>query len=86
MIDILLPGRPRFQRHEVLVGNEVCEVFYRDVVSCIKALIGDPDFASSLIYLPERHYTDESKKSRMYHDMQTGRWWWSTQVRHMLTR
>jgi hypothetical protein len=81
MIDVLLPGRPHFQRHEVLVKSEVCEVFYRDVLACIRALVGDPEFASMLVYLPEKQYTDKKKDMRMYHDMHTGRWWWSTQVR-----
>jgi len=64
-----------------MVGGEVCEVFFRDVVACVRALFGDPDFASHLAFAPEKHYTDETRSTRMYHDMQTGRWWWSTQVR-----
>jgi hypothetical protein len=30
--------------------------------------------------LPERHYIDKEKKIRMYHNMHTGKWWWSTQA------
>lgn len=80
IIDNNLPGCPRFERHEVLVGNEVCKVYFRDVIACIKALFGDPDFAPYLVFAPEKHYVDESKTMRMYHDMHTGKWWWSTQV------
>lgn len=80
IIDNNLPGCPRFERHEVLVGNEVCEVYFRDVIACIKALFGDPDFAPYLVFAPEKHYVDENKTMRMYHDMHTGKWWWSTQV------
>lgn len=80
MIDGHLPGGPRFERHEFLVGGEVCEVFYRDVIACIRALFGDPDFMPYLVFRPEKHYTDEDKTERMFHDMHTGRWWWSTQV------
>ncbi|KAF9486934.1 hypothetical protein BDN71DRAFT_1485414 [Pleurotus eryngii] len=79
MIDDHLPGRPQFKRHEILVGGEVCEVFYRDVVACIRALFGDPDFMPYLVFRPEKHYVDETKAERMFHDMHTGRWWWSTQ-------
>ncbi|KAG6808411.1 hypothetical protein H0H92_004236 [Tricholoma furcatifolium] len=79
IIDISLPGRPRFERQEVLVGDEVCELFSRDVMACIQALLGDPDFAAYLVIVPERHYVDEEKTLRMYHDMHTGKWWWSTQ-------
>jgi hypothetical protein len=80
IIDDKLPGRPPFKRHEVLVDNEVCEVYYRDIISCIRALFGDPDFASMLVFWPEKHYVDEKNEERMYHDIHTGRWWWCTQV------
>ncbi|KAG6810656.1 hypothetical protein H0H92_010893 [Tricholoma furcatifolium] len=79
IIDKQLPGRPQFQRQELLIGGEVCEMFYRDVLECIRALLGDPDFAAVLVFLPEKHYTDEEQRVRMYHDMHTGKWWWSTQ-------
>jgi len=80
IIDKELPGRPRFQRHELLVGDEVCEVFFRDVIACIRALFADPDFAPYLVFRPEKHYVDEEKTERMFHDMHTGKWWWCTQV------
>jgi hypothetical protein len=68
-----------------MVANEVCEVYFRDVIACVKALYGDPDFAQYLVFLPEKHYVDEGKAQRMYHDMHTGKWWWSTQVRSTLS-
>ncbi|KAJ8509360.1 hypothetical protein ONZ45_g8474 [Pleurotus djamor] len=79
IIDESLPGRPRFERHEILVGGEVCEVFSRNIIECIRALYGDPDFAQYLAFVPEKHYTDETESERLFHDMQTGRWWWATQ-------
>ncbi|KAJ8468795.1 hypothetical protein ONZ45_g17114 [Pleurotus djamor] len=79
IIDEGLPNRPRFERHEILVGGEVCEVFFRNVIECIRALYGDPDFAQYLAVVPEKHYTDEGKTERLFHDMHTGRWWWTTQ-------
>ncbi|KAM6493555.1 hypothetical protein JOM56_011689 [Amanita muscaria] len=79
IIDTHLPGRPPFERQEILVGNEVCEIYFRDILACIRALFGDPDFAPYLLISPERHYTDETKQERMYHDMHTGKWWWSMQ-------
>jgi len=39
-----------------------------------------PTFAPYLIRAPEKHYADEECKMRLYHDMHTGDWWWSTQV------
>ena len=81
VIDTHLPGRPPFQQKEILVGDEVCELYFRDIIQCIQALFYDPDFAPYLIFTPEKHYADEEKTERMYHDMHTGPWWWSTQVR-----
>ncbi|KAF8812010.1 hypothetical protein BYT27DRAFT_7221289 [Phlegmacium glaucopus] len=71
IIDKSLPG--------LVIGDEVCEVYFRDVIQCIKALFGDPLFVPYLVFAPEKHYTDETKAKHMYHDMHTGRWWWSTQ-------
>ena len=83
MIDEKLPGRPPFMRSEVVVGGEVCEVYFRDIVKCIRSLFGDPKFAPYLTLAPEKHYTQGSdgKHARMYHDLHTGKWWWATQVR-----
>ncbi|KAI9461560.1 hypothetical protein BJY52DRAFT_1203368 [Lactarius psammicola] len=80
MIDSHLPGRPPFQRKEIVVGDEVCEVFYRDILQCIHTLFGDPDLGPYLIFAPEKHYIDDERTEQMYHDMHTGSWWWSTQA------
>lgn len=81
ILDKKLPSaRPRFIRHEVLVGSEVCEVYLRDVVECVRALMNDSALSPHMVFAPEKHYTDETKQVRMYHDMHTGDWWWSTQV------
>ena len=80
LIDKHMTGRPGFVRAEVLAGGEVAEVYYRDVIACVKALFGDPNFAPYLVFSPERHYTGSDRNTRMFHDMHTGRWWWATQV------
>ncbi|KAH8979026.1 hypothetical protein EDB83DRAFT_2537413 [Lactarius deliciosus] len=80
LVDSHHPGRPPFQRKEVLVGNEVCKVFYRDIIQCIRALFGDPDLAPYLIFAPKKHYINDERTERMYHDMHTGSWWWTTQA------
>lgn len=36
------PMRPRFQREEIVVGDEAFEVYMRDVLEC---LFGDAEFA-----------------------------------------
>ncbi|RPD72981.1 hypothetical protein L226DRAFT_546761 [Lentinus tigrinus ALCF2SS1-7] len=75
----LTSARPRFIRREIIVAGEAFEVFYRDVIQCIRALYGDPEFSGILVFTPERHYTDKECKTRVYFDMHTGRWWWDTQ-------
>ncbi|PIL36324.1 hypothetical protein GSI_00012 [Ganoderma sinense ZZ0214-1] len=80
IIDQKLPSaRPRFQRHEIVVAGEAFEVFYRDVLECIKALFGDPEFTPLLLLAPERHYADVDETVQVYFDMHTGKWWWATQ-------
>lgn len=80
IIDQHIPGRPVFQCHNIEIGGQTFEVHFHDIMECVKALYSDPAFAPYLTYAPERHYVDESLGTRMYHDMHTGEWWWSTQV------
>lgn len=62
------------------LGGEIFDVYLRDIMECVKALYSDPEFSPYLVHAPERHYVDEKCDLRMYHDMHTGEWWWSTQV------
>ena len=80
LIDEHIPGRPRFQRREVMVAGEAFEVYFRDVIECIRALYGDAEFARYIVLVPEQHYADDQLTIRLYHDMHTGTWWWDTQV------
>lgn len=64
-----------------MVGSEVCDVYFCDVIKSVRALFGDPDFVPYLVFKPENQYTDERKDVHMYHDMHTGMWWWTMQVR-----
>jgi hypothetical protein len=81
IIDEKIPDQPQFFREEVIVAGHTYEIYRRDVIECIRALFGDPEFAPHLVFAPERHYTDQSKTARVYHEMHTGQWWWETQVR-----
>ena len=80
LIDQHIPGRPRFQRREIIVSGEAFEVYFRDVIECIRALVGDAEFARYLVLVPEQHFVDDNMTIRLYHDMHTGHWWWDTQV------
>lgn len=82
IIDNKLPsGRPQFQQQEVVIQGEVFEVYFQDILQCVKVLYGDAEFAPYLKFdLREHHFEDESCDNQIYHDMHTGEWWWSTQV------
>ncbi|KAG2110326.1 uncharacterized protein F5147DRAFT_752967 [Suillus discolor] len=71
IIDDELPGRPKFKCDQIVVANEVFDVYYRDIIECIKALFSDPSFADFLVFAPERHYADEDETIRLYHEMHT---------------
>ncbi|KAG2120459.1 uncharacterized protein F5147DRAFT_741494 [Suillus discolor] len=80
IIDQELPcRRPYFKHKEIIVVNEVFDVYSHNIMECVKALYSDPDFSQHLLHAPERHYVDSDKTVRMYHDLHTGKWWWSTQ-------
>lgn len=59
--------------------DESFDVYFRDVIDCIKALYGNAEFAPYLVFTPKRHYSDADHTVRLYHDMHTGKWWWNTQ-------
>lgn len=80
IIDDRLPSRPKFHREEVVMGGKVFEVYFRDIIACVRSLYGDTNFAPHLVFLLERHYADSDKTIRLFHDMHTGKWWWETQV------
>ncbi|KAJ4467159.1 hypothetical protein C8J55DRAFT_438964, partial [Lentinula edodes] len=52
----------------------------RDILECIRALYGNLDHCQYLCFTPERHYVDSDNTMRLYHDFNTGKWWWNTQV------
>jgi phenolic acid decarboxylase len=63
------------------VLTEELEIWYRDPVDCVRALIGDTTLDGYLTYAPIQIYNDEACESRVYEGMETGDWWWDTQVR-----
>ncbi|KAJ7438607.1 hypothetical protein FB451DRAFT_1447943 [Mycena latifolia] len=79
IIDEHLPGRPKFTRSEIVLEGEVFDLYSRNIIECVRALFGDTDFAPYLFVVPERHYADKDQTIRLYHNMHTAKWWWSTQ-------
>jgi hypothetical protein len=59
---------------------EDLELWRRDPVECVNELIGNPAFKEYISYIPERVYTDDTGRYRIYDEMWTGNWWWETQV------
>ena len=43
------------------MAGEAFDVYYGDILACIKDLFGKPEFASSMKFTPERHYADEDQ-------------------------
>ncbi|KAG2130636.1 uncharacterized protein EDB93DRAFT_1255833 [Suillus bovinus] len=79
IIDIQLPDCPKFHHEQVVVAGEAFDIFYRDIIGCIKDLFGNPDFADFLVFAPEHHYTDADETVWLFSDMHTSEWWWNTQ-------
>ncbi|OSD03873.1 hypothetical protein PYCCODRAFT_1365213 [Trametes coccinea BRFM310] len=64
-------GKPKTER---------VEIWSRDVVECVRELMGNPSFRDSLVYQPERHYADAAGSNRVYANMWTGNWWWDMKL------
>ncbi|KAG0698923.1 hypothetical protein DFH29DRAFT_983698 [Suillus ampliporus] len=80
IIDSQIPAHhPHFQQQEILMAGEAFDVYFRDIIECVKALFGEPELTPYLMFALEQHYSDEDKTQRLYHDMHTGQWWWHTQ-------
>lgn len=57
-------------------------IYYRDILSVIRYLIGHKPFAHHLHFAPEQHfYMDNDREIRTYHELYTADWWWETQER-----
>ena len=62
------------------MGGKCLDIHFRDPLKCIEALFSAPDFCDELLLVPERQYSDRTKEEQWFHEMNTGRWWWRTQV------
>ncbi|QRV90393.1 hypothetical protein RhiJN_18411 [Ceratobasidium sp. AG-Ba] len=78
-----LPRGPRWYRETIIVTGdqdvEVLDLWKRDIAELIRMLLSDPRFIPHTRYAPERHYTSETKRHRVYNEMWSGRWWWRMQ-------
>ncbi|KAG1828866.1 hypothetical protein EV424DRAFT_1536326 [Suillus variegatus] len=54
MINSKIPAQqPRFKCQEILVAGEAFDVYFRDILECVKALFGDPKLVPYLVFAPE---------------------------------
>jgi hypothetical protein len=60
--------------------SEEVELWKRNPVECVRELLGNPAFRDIISYVPERAYADKAGTNRIYDEMWTGDWWWTTQV------
>ncbi|KAH9019477.1 hypothetical protein EDB85DRAFT_1873073 [Lactarius pseudohatsudake] len=80
LVDAKLPGRAPFMCQDLTISDETLHLYYRDIIQCLRALYGDPEFARDMIFTPERHYTKHDRACQVYSDMHTGDWWWAVQT------
>ena len=81
VIDTLPSRRPSFKCEDFTIGGEQLSFHFRNIMECIRALYGDPNFVDDMVFAPERHYSDSERVCRIYSEMYTGDWWWAVQVR-----
>lgn len=78
--DVINSPGDRLDEGGARVGPEELELWRRDPVECVKELIGNPMFADSMVYAPERVFMDKEKTNRIIDETWTADWWWETQV------
>ncbi|KAB5589025.1 hypothetical protein CTheo_7537 [Ceratobasidium theobromae] len=80
-----LPHSPEWKVHKVLVRNKwgkihISYLFTQNIIELVHTLIGNPVFKEYICYSPERHWTAEDCKVRIYSETWSGNWWWLMQV------
>jgi hypothetical protein len=83
IIDNVLPGRPPFECCNLVIGGETLELYFRDILACIRSIYSDPELAQDLVVAPEHHYADHERTDRIYSEIHTGDWWWAVQVHRL---
>ena len=59
---------------------EDCELWFRDPVKCVSELLANPAFIDFISYAPERVYSDNEGRERIFDEIWTANWWWEMQV------
>ncbi|KAJ7236362.1 hypothetical protein C8J57DRAFT_1088236 [Mycena rebaudengoi] len=64
--------------------DEKYTIRYRNPLSAIQTLLGNPAHASQIVYVPKRIFTSRARDNRVYNEMWTGKWWAAVQVRGLI--
>ena len=59
-------------------GQRTLQFFYRDVLGCVRYLLGQITYSDDLFYTPRREYVPTRHK--IYAEIHTADWWWDIQV------
>jgi hypothetical protein len=82
MVDSI-PSRAEWKTKELWYKSDPEDkhtIHYRDPLQAIASLLGNPAYASDVVYRPSKIFTDSSKSKRIYNEMWTGDWWNAVQV------
>ena len=63
---------------------EDCKLWFRDPVECVSELLANPAFIDFISYAPERVYSDNEGRERIFDEIWTANWWWEMQVSQTL--
>ena len=63
-----------------VLATENVELWFRDPIECVEALIGNPRLGEHMSYVPQKVFTSGSGTMRIYDEAWTGDWWWTMQV------
>ncbi|KAH9009376.1 hypothetical protein EDB83DRAFT_2509004 [Lactarius deliciosus] len=78
-----LPDPPRWYCDQMIIEGYKSEqpiyFFWRDALSVIEYIFGNPVFASYMQYDPQRLWTDASRTERIYSEYMTGDFAWQSQ-------
>ncbi|KAG8773231.1 hypothetical protein FRC12_002651 [Ceratobasidium sp. 428] len=78
-----LPHGPPWYRETVVVegdlGDEVLDLWKRDVGELVRWLLGNRRFLANMRFAPELHWETAKKKNQIYGEMWSGDWWWRMQ-------
>jgi hypothetical protein len=64
-------GKPRVEH---------LELWYRDIVECVRELIGNPEYQHVMAYAPQQVFRDILGLKRIFDQGWTADWWSETQV------